>query len=207
LSESLFIWSISSVWFVWLIGLEIHPEEAARSANQTDEPGALRELEDDQATLSPLFHEECLRVFTRSRGDSQEDQACLSSAWHGCCYAVIGLLKLSRMAWTEGDAPHTCSLTKVGSSDDDSVSGFPFVGGDFVEYWRFTETGGRLSRTLFLCEFWGGCLWGRRACPHLSRLLRRFFFRDWFGCPSAGLADRCQADCQHSDCNRESETC
>ena len=34
-------WSISSIWFVWLIGLEIHSEEPdrpERSANQTDEP-------------------------------------------------------------------------------------------------------------------------------------------------------------------------
>ena len=36
-----FIWSISSIWFGWLIGLEIHPEEPdrpERPANQTDEP-------------------------------------------------------------------------------------------------------------------------------------------------------------------------
>jgi hypothetical protein len=33
-----FIWSISSVWFVWLVEPEIHPEEPDRPANQTDEP-------------------------------------------------------------------------------------------------------------------------------------------------------------------------
>jgi len=40
-NRCLFIWSISSIWFVWLIGLEIHPEELdrpERPANQTDEP-------------------------------------------------------------------------------------------------------------------------------------------------------------------------
>jgi len=39
--ECRFIWSISSIWFVWLIGLEIHSEEPDRPdrpANQTDEP-------------------------------------------------------------------------------------------------------------------------------------------------------------------------
>ena len=40
-NECLFIWSILSIWFVWLIGLEIHSEEPdrpERPANQTDEP-------------------------------------------------------------------------------------------------------------------------------------------------------------------------
>jgi hypothetical protein len=40
-NECRFIWSISSIWFVWLIGLEIHPEKPdspERPANQTDEP-------------------------------------------------------------------------------------------------------------------------------------------------------------------------
>src|SRR5688572_27977142 len=40
-SECWFIWSISSIWFGWLIGLEIYPEEPdrpERPANQTDEP-------------------------------------------------------------------------------------------------------------------------------------------------------------------------
>ncbi len=34
-------WFISSIWFVWLIGLEIHPKEPdrpERPSNQTDEP-------------------------------------------------------------------------------------------------------------------------------------------------------------------------
>jgi hypothetical protein len=38
-NECWFIWSISSIWFVWLIGLGIHPEELdkpERPANQTD---------------------------------------------------------------------------------------------------------------------------------------------------------------------------
>jgi len=54
-NECLFIWSISSIWFVWLIGLEIHSEEPERPANQTDEPGAFREQEDDQAALPLLL--------------------------------------------------------------------------------------------------------------------------------------------------------
>jgi hypothetical protein len=40
-NESRFIWSISSIWFIWLVGLEIHPKELdrpERPANQTDQP-------------------------------------------------------------------------------------------------------------------------------------------------------------------------
>ena len=37
-NEGWFISSIWFVWLVWLIGLEIHPKEPDRPANQTDEP-------------------------------------------------------------------------------------------------------------------------------------------------------------------------
>ena len=66
---------------------------------------AFREQEDDQAARLFLFYEERFRVFSRGGGDAQEDQAFLSATWHGRGDAVVGLVKLSWMARTEGDTP------------------------------------------------------------------------------------------------------
>lgn len=61
-NEGWFVWSISSTWFVWLVGPEIHPEEPDRPANQTNEP--VREHRRSSASLP-----------SASRGTSQNVDA------------------------------------------------------------------------------------------------------------------------------------
>ena len=54
-NECWFIWSISSIWFVWLVGPEIHPEVPDRPINQTDEPGRAARAQ-KTISLHPFFY-------------------------------------------------------------------------------------------------------------------------------------------------------
>ncbi len=66
----LFIWSISSIWFVWLIGLEIHSEEPdrpERPANQTDEPERVARAQ-KIIRLHPLLSFELINPLCQHRG-------------------------------------------------------------------------------------------------------------------------------------------
>jgi len=60
-NEGWFVWSISSIWFVWLVGPEIlHPEEPdrlERPANQTDEPGRVARARGSSQLPRSLFQQ------------------------------------------------------------------------------------------------------------------------------------------------------
>ena len=58
-NEGWFIWSISSIWFVWLVGPEIHPEEPDRPANQTDKPVARSASKKGTWPLPPPSFQAC----------------------------------------------------------------------------------------------------------------------------------------------------